>query len=543
MSQALYRKYRPQTFSEVIGQPHIKKTLLNQIKGNKFAHAYLFCGPRGIGKTTLARLVAKSVNCLELKEGEPCNKCEVCVSINSNKALDIIEIDAASHTGVDNVRENIINNANVAPSILKNKIFIIDEVHMLSLSAFNALLKTLEEPPANIVFILATTEIHKVPATIISRCQRFDFTKVSLKEITAKLERIVAAENIKVDLEVLERIARNSEGCARDAESLLGQVIALDDNHITADLAELVIPKTQVKSIIDLFYLLIDGKSKEAIAHVNSLVEDGVDLVEFNKNFIEFLRKILLYRITGKLSELEYLDIDKETHAQIVKYLKKTKVGTIVKLIDIFCDKAEQIKTSSIVQLPLELAIIEICEPEEIEVKEFIAPKKKAPEPVAKEPKITETPLFSNGNDHKPSKASQEKTEEDNDALELVKQKMPTIVKALREKNHALALTFSIAQLVMFDKNNTLTLGVKYKFHSDRICEPDNLKDIESTLEKELERPVKVVCAVDDKYETKNLATSSSNSDNLDNLSEDDAANVWDMAVNTFSSEEPEQEK
>ncbi|MBT7007089.1 DNA polymerase III subunit gamma/tau, partial [Candidatus Falkowbacteria bacterium] len=200
MSIALYRKYRPQAFGDVTNQNHIKLTLQNEIESDKIGHAYLFCGPRGTGKTTLARIFSKTVNCLDKKNNnEPCNGCDSCNEINDGKSMDIIEIDAASHTGVDNVRENIISNARFTPTSRKYKVFIIDEVHMLSISAFNALLKILEEPPQYVIFILATTEIHKVPNTIISRCQRFDFKKIIFNELVDRLRWICTQEGVSVD--------------------------------------------------------------------------------------------------------------------------------------------------------------------------------------------------------------------------------------------------------------------------------------------------------------------------------------------------------
>lgn len=526
MSQALYRKYRPQTFSEVIGQDHIKKTLQNQIKAKNIAHAYLFCGPRGIGKTTLARLVAKSINCLQSKNSEPCNVCSACEMIAKNKALDIIEIDAASHTGVDNVRENIISNALVSPSTLNYKVFIIDEVHMLSLSAFNALLKTLEEPPEKIVFILATTEIHKVPETIISRCQRFDFKKVSSSEIVKKLQKIVTAEKINVDLEVLERIARNSEGCARDAETLLSQVLALDDKHVTSEQAELILPTTQTNLMVEFFSLIAEKKIKEAIEYINQLIEDGIDLVEYNKNFIEFLRKILLFKILGKLANLEDLDFSPAVLQKITNILEKISIVELAKMIRVFLDKIESLKNCPIAQLPLELAVIELINLEETIIDSVpyhpIVLKKAAPtlQLKNKKPEIFEEKINPAGLD--------------SNFLETVKQKMPQIIKSLRKKNHALALTFSIATLVSFSKDNILTLGVKYKFHRDRLCESTNILMLEEVLTKELERPVRIKCLVDDKYVTANISVSKEASDNLENVSDADAKNVWDLAVNTF---------
>ena len=223
----LYRKYRPQSFADFVGQEHIVKTITNALAMGRVAHAYLFCGPRGVGKTTIARILAKAANCENRKKDdyEPCNKCLACQEINQGKSLDIIEIDAASHTGVDDIRE-LRDGIRFSPTRLRYKVFIIDEVHQLSKAAFNALLKTLEEPPEYAIFILATTEIHKVPETIISRCQKFDFHRLSMEKIIERLAKIAKSEGVKIEKPALEMVAMNAEGGMRDAESLLGQIMA-----------------------------------------------------------------------------------------------------------------------------------------------------------------------------------------------------------------------------------------------------------------------------------------------------------------------------
>ena len=237
----LYRKYRPQRFAELLGQDHVGQTLRNEVARKQLGHAYLFSGPRGIGKTSTARILAKAVNCLAPKGGEPDNTCEACVSINENRALDVLEIDAASYTGVDNIRE-IIEHSRFTPSTLTYKVFIVDEVHMLSAAAFNALLKTLEEPPSHVLFILATTEIHKVPDTILSRCQRFDFRRLSESDLAKRLRWIAEQEDRAVDDEVIDAVVRVADGSSRDAESILGQLFALGGKKITRAEADLVLP-------------------------------------------------------------------------------------------------------------------------------------------------------------------------------------------------------------------------------------------------------------------------------------------------------------
>jgi len=362
MSVALYRKYRPKLFSEVTNQNHVKITLQNEILSDKLAHAYLFCGPRGTGKTTLARLLSKAVNCLDLQENaEPCNKCQSCLDIAQNKSLDIIEIDAASHTGVDNVRENIINNARFTPTNSKYKVFIIDEVHMLSPQAFNALLKTLEEPPTHVIFILATTEAHKVPVTIISRCQRFDFKKIIASELVERLRWIVSQEKIEVEEKVLEVIAKNSGGCVRDAESLLEQVLSLDAKKVTFEQAQLVLPRLDFDSLVDLFEKMIKKEAKQAIELVNTLVEDGVDIVQYNKHLIEFLRKILLYKVNGQRIELSS-EMDEILVDKIVKLVENVSTERLVQIIEIFLEKKSSFRQADIIQLPLEIAILQVID-------------------------------------------------------------------------------------------------------------------------------------------------------------------------------------
>src|SRR3989339_413240 len=276
----LYRKYRPQSFSDLVGQNHVKITLEHEIESNKIAHAYIFCGPRGVGKTTVARVLAKSLNCLRRKDGEhdPCGECDSCREITAGRSLDIIEIDAASHTGVDNVRENVIAVSRIAPTRYRYKVFIIDEAHMLSTPAFNALLKVLEEPPANVVFVLCTTEIHKIPATIISRCQRFDFRRLGTPDMMKKLKFIVNKEKIKIDDKILSAIARQSEGHMRDAESLLGQVVSIGGKEISAEEADLVIPRSDLGEALGLIGFLAKKDAGRAIELINKSAEEGVQL-------------------------------------------------------------------------------------------------------------------------------------------------------------------------------------------------------------------------------------------------------------------------
>lgn len=298
MPQVLYRQYRPQTFSEVVNQEVIKTTLKNSVNAGALAHAYLFTGPRGVGKTSIARILAKAVNCLRLSEGEPCGKCSNCAQIRDGNFMDLVEIDAASHTGVDNIRE-IIEHVKFSPSAGKYKVIVIDEVHMLSKGAFNALLKTLEEPPAHAIFILATTEINKVPVTIISRTQRFDFRQLSQADILTQLKLVIRENKFKIPEEALKLLARAAGGSMRDALSLLDQVLSFGSEKISLEEAEEILGLAPFSLNQDFFELLLDKKPAPAVRFVKELAMKGRDLNMFLNGFLEYIEMVLSFQVSG----------------------------------------------------------------------------------------------------------------------------------------------------------------------------------------------------------------------------------------------------
>jgi len=369
MSLVLYRKYRPQRFSEIIGQEHVVQTLTNAISSGMISHAYLFTGPRGTGKTTLGRLLAKALNCQNRKEGEyePCNQCNSCQEINKGNSIDLIEIDAASHRGIDEIRE-LRDGIKFTPTRLKYKVFILDEAHQLSKDAANALLKTLEEPPAHAIFVLATTEIHKMIPTIISRCQRFDFRKLTVAEIIKRLEIISQKEKIKIEKPALELIALNSDGSIRDAEGSLDQISTFSGTlgqgkEIKAENIKDLLGLVELSLVSHFCDFLCQKKATEAINFLNDIIEKGVDLQEFTKALINYLRQTLILKITG-LQETNpiVIGLTKEEFQKMQKQTEGFKEEELRQIISLFLEAENKMKYSSILQLPLELAIIEVTE-------------------------------------------------------------------------------------------------------------------------------------------------------------------------------------
>lgn len=357
---ALYRKWRPDEFQEVRGQEHIVTTLKNQIKHERIGHAYLFCGTRGTGKTTIAKLMAKAVNCEHPVDGSPCNECESCKAIASGASMNVIEIDAASNNGVDNVRQ--INNAvRYSPSSGKYLVYIIDEVHMLSIGAFNALLKTLEEPPEYVIFILATTEAHKIPITIMSRCQRYDFRRISIETITDRLVELVERENVAATRDALAYVAKAADGSMRDALSILDQCIAFNlGEELTYDRVLETIGAVDIEVYIRLFDCVLAQNVSEAIDIIDKSVWQGKDLVQLLNEFVAFIRNVLMIKLDPGMG----LDLTSDNIARLIELGKDITEDKLIRYINILQEASNKISYVTTKRIVLEVAIIKMCKPQ-----------------------------------------------------------------------------------------------------------------------------------------------------------------------------------
>ncbi len=359
---ALYRKFRPQQFEDVKGQEHIVTTLKNQIKADRIGHAYLFCGTRGTGKTTVAKIFAKAVNCEQPVDGSPCGECPVCKSIAAGTSMNVVEIDAASNNGVDNIRQ-IREEVAYRPTEGKYRVYIIDEVHMLSPGAYNALLKTLEEPPAYVIFILATTEVHKIPITILSRCQRYDFHRISIDTIAARLAELMETEQVQVEERALRYVAKAGDGSMRDALSLLDQCIAFHlGEKLTYENVLEVLGAVDTEVFSQLLRQILEQDIVGAIRTIDELVDKGRELGQLVNDFTWYLRNLLLIQSSDDMEEV--LDMSAEHLASLKEEAQMVSPDTLIRYIRIFSELASQIKYAAQKRILLEIAVIKLCRPQ-----------------------------------------------------------------------------------------------------------------------------------------------------------------------------------
>ena len=467
MTSSLYRKYRPPVFAEVVGQEHVTRTLQNEIIQQQIAHAYLFCGMRGIGKTTVARLLAKAINCEQRRkqDSEPCNKCQSCQAINSGRSLDLLEIDAASNRRIDDIRE-IKEHIPYGPSQSKFKVVIVDEVHMLTTEAFNALLKTLEEPPAHVLFILCTTEVHKLPETIVSRCQRFDFKRLSSAVLFERLRDLAKREGIKVEETVLGQIVELAGGSSRDAEGYLGKLITLGEKTITPAVASLVLPHSDLAQALDFIGYLIKAETSRAVELINSFLEEGGDIAYFYRQVLNLMRKMLLVKLGGKLADEASIDLLPEFQEKLIDLSSRLTQARLQLMLERWLAADSSWRSSELWQLPLELAAVEIGS-------------------------LTNTVKVEGGNSDENSKAKTatksnlpaDKVEASGLNLQQITERWLEVVADLREYNHSLSFILSVARPIKLE-GETLTVGFSYQLHLDRVKDPKIIKVVEESLAK-----------------------------------------------------------
>lgn len=512
---ALYRKYRPAKFSELIGQDAIRDTLLSEVANKMIAHAYLFIGPRGTGKTSTARILAAAVNCVRPKDGEPCGECSRCSAIRTGRYLDLLEIDAASQTGVDNVRENIIESARFIPQAGPYKIYILDEAHMLSPSAWNAFLKTLEEPPLGVMFIFATTESRKIPDTILSRCQQFRFRPAEHEVLKKRLKKIAQAESVKVDEEVFDEIALRAGGYIRDAESLLGQLFSLGGKSVTWKDAQGILERTSLERVSTFLKTLLKGDADNAFQQMKELQDEGVDVPRFTLDLLEALRAMHYRAITEDNHPLFIRRHGKAGIAMIGEMLKLQRDPVLLRgalgiIIDQL-DKSREVPSDLVLEIiagdlahhfsgssgskgrvnnknddtppPVPPVPVSVHKDKNQE-KNNLASATKVKEAETKVASFAEVSADESGE----SKLETKKHNPVGITLGKVKELWETVIEKVHKKNHALPFVLKFAEPLEIEANQ-VRLGCKYQFHHDRLVNKENRLIVEQALSEVLGTP------------------------------------------------------
>jgi len=498
MTQALYRKYRPKAWNEVVGQDHVVTTLRNAIAADRVAHAYLFAGSRGTGKTTLARLLAKAVNCTHPDATKrPDNECENCKAINENRFLDLIEIDAASNNGVDDVRD-LRDKINFAPSQGKYKVYIVDEVHMMSGGAFNALLKTLEEPPPHAIFVLATTEIHKIPATVLSRCQRHEFRRVPVDEIVKQLKLIIKAEKIQAEDDALIQIARQSAGGMRDAISLLDQLSSIGEK-ITLALAQTVLGTATSQTVLDIFSFIMDHDPAHGLETIHKALDAGADARSLARQIVEYLRGLMLIQM-GNANQVEATaDVRKQMQA----HARSFSTSDVLHMMKAFNTAATDLRGGWQPSLSLELALAEVLDAPAVSLPQIIvaspveAPPHAKPQPAAAS-KVESNPQTST----LPQEHQDHANEVEAHAPEKPSLNAGDVIKAWKHLSSSLPKTQAnlsalLNSVRMIDvQGKTLILGLASDVLVSKIDKPDQIEAIQKLIKDEFGMNVNVRCVV-----------------------------------------------
>ena len=493
MYQALYRQYRPKTFDEVLGQEHVVNTIKNQIQNGNIGHAYLFSGTKGTGKTSVAKIFSRAVNCLNPVDGNPCNECEICKGILDESIMDVIEMDAASNRGIDDIRE-LKDKTMYPPSRAKYKIYIIDEVHMLTEQAFNALLKTLEEPPKHLIFILATTEPEKLPQTILSRCQKFDFKRIKTVDLIKNMNKICGELNIPVEERALKLIARNSDGSMRDCLSLLDQCISYKEGELKYEDVLDILGIANTELLFSLVDNIVGKDLENALFKIDEIIQDGKDINQFIKDLIFHFRNLLIVKTSN--NPMEIMDIDEETVEKYIVQVKDMSVDYILKVLDILNTSEAQAKWATQPRIILEMAIIKIVKIEErmaleerVKKLEEIIKGGEIPIVKANETKTVEKTITKS----KPKKIIEEPKREPepepivDDGVELpfetIKNNWENILQVVRDSRASTHGLLREGEPISFS-NNKLEIGFKdgYGFHKEAISKDENKELVEKII-------------------------------------------------------------
>jgi DNA polymerase-3 subunit gamma/tau len=492
---ALYRKFRPDNFFDVKGQEHIVTTLKNQIKAGRIGHAYLFTGTRGTGKTTVAKLLAKTVNCENPVDGSPCNECRMCKGIAAQSSMNVIEIDAASNNGVDNVRE-IVEEVRYSPTEGKYKVYIIDEVHMLSAGAFNALLKTIEEPPSYVIFILATTEVHKIPITILSRCQRYDFKRITIDIISERMAELMREENIEVEVKALRYVARVADGSMRDALSLLDQCISFYlGKKLTYDNVLEVLGAVDTSVFAKLLGCIRGQDVSACIKLLEEIESSGRELGQFTIDFIWYLRNLLLIKTTEDISDM-VIEISTENLALLQQEATTMDEVTLIRYIRVFSELSNQIRYATRKRVLIEIALIKLCKPEmEANLDSLVDRIKLLEEKLAKGVVVEHRGPSSHGGDEDKDQPVKKQPVILPEALpEDLKQaanNWKSIISQIAKKAPAMASVLQAATLSV-DGNQGLQIVVTESIDKDMIERETHLQVIKDTIAQMLQKQVQV---------------------------------------------------
>lgn len=511
---ALYREWRPKTFQDVVGQDHITVTLKNQIKNNRIAHAYLLCGTRGTGKTSTAKIFSKAVNCLNLQDGEPCNECEMCQKINNGLSIDVIEMDAASKRRLEDIKD-VIENVKYPPQEGKYKVYIMDEAHMLTQEAVNAFLKTLEEPPSNVIFILATTDPQKLPITILSRCQKFDFRRIKSSNVFDRLRNIAKDQGVFADDKSLNLIARMCDGAMRDALSILDQAISMGEGKVEYDGVVTMLGLVSNESLLKLTESIIEKNVESSMRIIDDIVFSGKDIYTFIRDMITHMRNLLMVKVSQSPEEI--LDMSEENINFIKNQAQKIRIEEIMRNIRILQDAEEQSKWTKQSRIYLELGVIKMCKIEYDTSKEVMLSRLNRLEEALKDgeikvsseriiPKVVNKQTGEKLEDIRKEAIIRESIQtikQENVyskvSLDMVKKSWRDILEAVKARRQMVLFAALTTGEVVKCENGIITIQYKkdYAFHKQRLEKEENRRLLEDVFSEILKERLKIQCIID----------------------------------------------